>query len=156
MEIVLLISFGIIGGIFGGMGMGGGTVLIPLLTIFLSINQKLAQGYNLLAFLLMAIFAIIIHSKNKLIDLKSIIVLDIFGIIFCVLSVLVAIGLIIRKICVPASSIEGWLSLLLVIIFVGGCILFSLGIIGQYLAKTYSETKKRPIYIEKESNIEKD
>lgn len=78
------------------------------------------------------------------------------GIIFCVLSVLVAIGLIIRKICVPASSIEGWLSLLLVIIFVGGCILFSLGIIGQYLAKTYSETKKRPIYIEKESNIEKD
>ena len=86
MEIVLLISFGIIGGIFGGMGMGGGTVLIPLLTIFLSINQKLAQGYNLLAFLLMAIFAIIIHSKNKLIDLKSIIVLDIFGIIFCVLS----------------------------------------------------------------------
>ena len=34
------------------------------------------------------------------------------GIIFCVLSVLVAIGLIIRKICVPASSIEGWLSLL--------------------------------------------
>ncbi len=86
MEIVLLISFGIIGGIFGGMGMGGGTVLIPLLTIFLSINQKLAQGYNLLAFLLMAIFAIIIHSKNKLIDLKSIIVLDIFGIIFCVLG----------------------------------------------------------------------
>ena len=86
MEIVLLISFGIIGGIFGGMGMGGGTVLIPLLTIFLSINQKLAQGYNLLAFLLMAIFAIIIHSKNKLIDLKSIIVLDIFGIVFCVLG----------------------------------------------------------------------
>lgn len=86
MEIVLLISFGIIGGIFGGMGMGGGTVLIPLLTIFLSINQKLAQGYNLLAFLLMAIFAIIIHSKNKLIDLKSIIVLDILGIIFCVLG----------------------------------------------------------------------
>lgn len=92
MEIVLLISFGIIGGIFGGMGMGGGTVLIPLLTIFLSINQKLAQGYNLLAFLLMAIFAIIIHSKNKLIDLKSIIVLDIFGIIFCVLgSLLVSV-----------------------------------------------------------------
>lgn len=92
MEIILLISFGIIGGIFGGMGMGGGTVLIPLLTIFLSINQKLAQGYNLLAFLLMAIFAIIIHSKNKLIDLKSIIVLDIFGIIFCVLgSLLVSV-----------------------------------------------------------------
>lgn len=92
MEIVLLISFGIIGGIFGGMGMGGGTVLIPLLTIFLSINQKLAQGYNLLAFLLMAIFAIIIHSKNKLIDLKSIIILDIFGIIFCVLgSLLVSV-----------------------------------------------------------------
>ena len=40
MEIFLLILFGFLAGIIGGMGMGGGTILIPLLTIFLSISQK--------------------------------------------------------------------------------------------------------------------
>lgn len=84
MSIVLYIIFGILAGVFGGMGLGGGTVLIPLLTIFLSINQKLAQGYNLLTFLIMAVVAIIIHSKNKLIDLKSIIWIVVFGAVFCV------------------------------------------------------------------------
>ena len=84
MSIVLYIIFGILAGVFGGMGLGGGTVLIPLLTIFLSVNQKLAQGYNLLTFLIMAVVAIIIHSKNKLIDLKSIIWIVVFGAVFCV------------------------------------------------------------------------
>lgn len=84
MSIVLYIIFGVIAGVFGGMGMGGGTVLIPLLTIFLGVTQKLAQGYNLLAFLLMAVVAIIIHSKNKLINLKSIWIIVVFGILFCV------------------------------------------------------------------------
>jgi len=86
MEIFLLILFGLIGGIFGGMGMGGGTLLIPLLTIFLAVNQKLAQGYNLIAFLIMAVFVLIIHIKNKMINLKSVIILDIFGIAFCILG----------------------------------------------------------------------
>ncbi|MDD2227226.1 MAG: sulfite exporter TauE/SafE family protein [Clostridia bacterium] len=88
MEIFLLIVFGIVSGVSGGMGMGGGTLLIPLLTIFLSINQKLAQGYNLIAFLIMAVFALIIHSKNKMIDIKSVILLDVFGVAFCVLGAL--------------------------------------------------------------------
>jgi hypothetical protein len=88
MEIFLLIVFGIVSGVSGGMGMGGGTLLIPLLTIFLSINQKLAQGYNLIAFLIMAVFALIIHSKNKIIDIKSVILLDVFGVAFCVLGAL--------------------------------------------------------------------
>lgn len=77
------------------------------------------------------------------------------GITFCFLSIFAAIALIVRKIILPESSVDGWLSLLLVVIFIGGIILFSLGIIGQYLAKTYSETKRRPIYIEKESNTKK-
>lgn len=84
MNIVLYIIFGILAGVFGGMGLGGGTVLIPLLTIFLSVNQKLAQGYNLLTFLIMAVVAIIIHAKNKLVDLKSIIWIVVFGAVFCV------------------------------------------------------------------------
>ena len=84
MNIVLYIIFGVLAGVFGGMGLGGGTVLIPLLTIFLSVNQKLAQGYNLLTFLIMAVVAIVIHAKNKLVDLKSIIWIVVFGAVFCV------------------------------------------------------------------------
>lgn len=84
MEVFWFILFGLIGGLFGGMGMGGGTVIIPLLTIFLSINQKLAQGYNLISFLIMAVFALIIHYKNKLVDFKSIIWIVVFGVVFSI------------------------------------------------------------------------
>lgn len=90
MEVFLLILFGIIGGILGGMGMGGGTLLIPLLTIFLSFNQIEAQAINLIAFIPMAIIAIIIHSKNKLINFKIGIPLIISGVIFSILGSLLA------------------------------------------------------------------
>ena len=62
---------GILGGVFGGMGMGGGTLLIPALTFFFRVDQKLAQSLNLLAFLPMSIVALIIHIKNKRVDFKS-------------------------------------------------------------------------------------
>ena len=71
MEWIWLILIGIIGGVLGGMGMGGGTLLIPLLTIFLELEQSVSQGINLLAFLPMSIVALIIHSKNKMIDWKN-------------------------------------------------------------------------------------
>lgn len=71
MEIFLLILFGAIAGVLGGMGMGGGTLLIPLLTIFLNIDQHVAQGINLLVFLPMAIVALIFHFKNKLVEVKK-------------------------------------------------------------------------------------
>ncbi len=63
--------FGFLGGILGGMGMGGGTVLIPLITIFLGIEQKIAQAINLLSFIPMAVVALIFHFKNKLIRKKN-------------------------------------------------------------------------------------
>lgn len=86
MSIVLFIVFGFLAGILGGMGLGGGTVLIPLLTIFLGVTQKVAQGYNLISFLVMAVVAIIIHTKNKMIDLKSIVWVVAFGAGFCILG----------------------------------------------------------------------
>ena len=82
MTIFLLILFGVIGGIFGGMGMGGGTMLIPLLTIFLNFSQKVSQGFNIFSFLVMAVFAIIIHIKNGLVDIKSVIPIVLSGILF--------------------------------------------------------------------------
>lgn len=81
MTIFLFILFGILGGIIGGMGMGGGTLLIPLLTIFLSVDQKIAQGVNLLAFLPMAIVALIIHFKNKMVVTKGIFWIIVPGVI---------------------------------------------------------------------------
>ncbi|MDD4111000.1 MAG: sulfite exporter TauE/SafE family protein [Clostridia bacterium] len=84
MEIFLFILFGLLGGIVGGMGMGGGTLLIPLLTIFLSVEQKVAQSINLLAFIPMAIVALIIHFKNKMVVTKGILWIIIPGICFSV------------------------------------------------------------------------
>lgn len=64
-KIVLLAVSGIAAGILGGMGMGGGTILIPLLTIFFNVGQKEAQAINLVAFIPMAIVSLAIHIKNK-------------------------------------------------------------------------------------------
>lgn len=87
----LFILCGFISGIFGGLGMGGGTVLIPVLTIFLGMDQKLAQGINLMSFLVMAIFAIYIHYKNGYIASKNLFLIIFFGVIFSIAgSVLVA------------------------------------------------------------------
>lgn len=61
------IAVGVVGGIIGGMGMGGGTILIPLLTIFCGVEQHIAQSINLIAFVPMSVVAIIIHFKNRLI-----------------------------------------------------------------------------------------
>ena len=61
---------GLVSGVLGGMGMGGGTLLIPILTIFLGITQHMAQGINLLVFIPMGLVAIIIHICNKLIDYR--------------------------------------------------------------------------------------
>lgn len=84
MEIFWLVLSGIVGGIIGGMGMGGGTLLIPLLTIFLNVPQKVAQGINLIAFLPMAIIALVIHFKNKLVKFRGILWIIVPGIIFSV------------------------------------------------------------------------
>lgn len=64
-KIVLLAVSGIAAGILGGMGMGGGTILIPLLTIFFNVGQKEAQAINLVAFIPMAMVSLAIHIKNK-------------------------------------------------------------------------------------------
>lgn len=90
MQIFLLIVFGIISGLLGGMGMGGGTALIPLLTIILGFNQKLSQGYNLISFLIMSVIALVIHSKNKLVEWKIVFPIAISGAVCSVVGSLIA------------------------------------------------------------------
>lgn len=89
----LFIIFGALGGVLGGMGMGGGTLLIPLLTIFTDIKQKEAQGINLIVFIPMAVVALIIHFKNKLVLVKRSIFLIITGVIFSLLGSFIALKL---------------------------------------------------------------
>ena len=57
---------GIASGVLGGMGMGGGTVLIPILTLLLGVGQHESQAINLVTFLPMAAVSLLIHFKNKL------------------------------------------------------------------------------------------
>lgn len=72
MRFLIYLLAGIAGGLLGGMGMGGGTVLIPILTIFCGVEQHLAQSVNLLSFLPMAIFSLKVHFANGLVDTKGI------------------------------------------------------------------------------------
>ena len=78
------------------------------------------------------------------------------GILFCFIA-FIMIVVIIFKTLVWGDPVSGWPSLACIIIFVSGIQLFFMGIFGEYLAKTYLETKKRPVYIvketEKDSNL---
>ena len=75
------------------------------------------------------------------------------GILFCFIA-FVMIVVIICKTLIWGDPVSGWPSLACIIIFVSGIQLFFMGIFGEYLAKTYLETKKRPIYIVKETEKE--
>lgn len=79
---------------------------------------------------------------------------SIIGLVFCLVAFILIIFLIIRTL-IFGDPVAGWPSLSCLILFIGGLQLFSVGILGQYLAKTYMETKERPIYISKEDNIKK-
>ena len=73
-------------------------------------------------------------------------------VIICFVSFILIIIIIIKTL-IFGDPTSGWPSLVCIIFFVSGIQLFCLGIIGKYLSKTYLETKNRPIYIIKESNI---
>ena len=64
MSFILYLLAGFFSGMLGGMGMGGGTILIPALTILFGVEQHIAQATNLIAFLPMAEFSLRVH-KDK-------------------------------------------------------------------------------------------
>lgn len=79
---ILFIIAGFVSGIISGMGIGGGTVLIPVLTIFAGMQQQTAQCVNLLYFIPTAVVSLILHIKNKNIEKKNLIPLIVSGIVF--------------------------------------------------------------------------
>lgn len=74
---------------------------------------------------------------------------SIMGVLFCVLAFVLIIFIIVRT-SIFGDPVSGWPSLVCIISLISGVQLFCMGIIGQYLAKTYLEVKRRPIYIVKE------
>lgn len=76
-----------------------------------------------------------------------------FGVIMTGISAIMFILLVAKKLFI-GDPVDGWTSLICVIILIGGIQLFCLGIMGQYIAKTYMESKKRPHYIVAETDLE--
>lgn len=87
---ILYVLAGIAGGVMGGMGLGGGTLLIPLLTLFLGVAPKQAAAINLVSFIPMSVVSCIIHAKNKLLDFKKAFLVAVPACITSVLSSLLA------------------------------------------------------------------
>ena len=73
------------------------------------------------------------------------------GILLCIVALLFVCVVLVKTLAF-GDAVGGWPSMMCVILFLGGVQLFCMGILGQYLAKTYLETKKRPIYIVQETN----
>lgn len=80
---------------------------------------------------------------------------SIAGIVFCFISFLMVVVIAARTL-IFGDPVAGWTSLVCIVFLVSGVQLFCMGILGQYLSKTYLETKRRPIYIVKESSGEKE
>ena len=78
-----------------------------------------------------------------------------FGIVFSLMSFILIIIIVIKNIFFN-NPVPGWPSTICIILLIGGIHLFSIGILGKYLEKTYIETKNRPIFIIKETNIDED
>ena len=77
-----------------------------------------------------------------------------FGGIFLTFVSFIAIIFVIVRRLIWGDPVDGWASLVCIITFIGGIQLFCMGIMGQYLSKTYLETKHRPHYIVAESNAD--
>lgn len=77
------------------------------------------------------------------------------GILMCLIAAAAIVFIVVRQILYGGSAF-GWPSMVCIVMFLGGIQLFCIGILGSYLAKTYLEVKKRPIYICGETNIGKE
>lgn len=77
---MIAVIAGFLSGIISGMGIGGGMLLIPALVFFLFMPQRTAQAINLWYFIPTAIIALIVHAKNKNIDIKKSLLIILSGI----------------------------------------------------------------------------
>lgn len=98
--------------------------------------------------LLYAIEGIVAFSTTPLV------ISSVFGLICCSLALIMIVVVIVRTL-IFGDPTSGWPSLVCIMLLLSGIQMLGIGIVGQYLAKTYLETKKRPIYLVRQTNIEK-
>lgn len=94
---MLQILIGMFSGIFSGIGMGGGTILIFLLSTFAGLEQHIAQATNLIYFVPTAISAIIVNFKNKNIDTKLAIFISTCGVIGAIIGAKISVNTDVQK-----------------------------------------------------------
>ena len=78
---------------------------------------------------------------------------SVLGLVFCAVSFIALIVVFVRQL-IWHNSAYGWASAMCIVFFISGIQLFCIGILGQYLSKTYMEVKKRPIYVVAETNVQ--
>lgn len=86
---------------------------------------------------------------------QPLLVSSFLGVIFCICAFIMIIVIIIKTL-VFGDPTSGWPSMVCIILLLSGVQLLSIGILGQYLSKTYLETKKRPIFLVEESDVDED
>lgn len=127
MHFLFLILIGFCSGIFAGMGMGGGTFLVPLLSVIFGVEQIFCQSTNVLCFLGLAIVCFVIYIFKKLIDFRVI------------LAVGIPAGLVAGVACIFSLKIH---SNTLKIIFGAFIILVGLIMLFTSIFKKQNEEKK--------------
>lgn len=80
-QFAVLFIIGLLSGVISGMGIGGGTILIPALVLFANAGQHAAQSVNLIFFIPTAIIALIVHVKNKRVDFKLALPIIVVGLV---------------------------------------------------------------------------
>lgn len=75
---------------------------------------------------------------------------SVMGLLSCVASVVTGLFLAARTLFTSATVVSGWTSMIVVMLFIGGVQLLSIGIVGRYISNIYLEVKNRPIYLSKE------
>ena len=91
MSNIVYVLIGVAAGVISGLGIGGGTLLIPALTLFYGLSQQQAQSVNLIYFIPTAIVALISHFKNGNIEKGPVKKLIVFGVMGAVVGSVVAV-----------------------------------------------------------------
>lgn len=122
---------GLISGTVSGTGMGGGTILILVLSIFLGVEQHTAQATNLVFFIPTSISAIIVSIKSKLIEWKTGITLAISGVVGAIIGANISAKM-------EVKSLKRYFG-----IFLAGIAIYEIySIIKEYKKQKYTNNKK--------------
>ena len=100
-------------------------------------------------------YKLLLYSMEGIVAFSTVplIISAIMGVLFCLISMIFIFFIVVRTLLF-GDPVSGWPSTICIILLLGGIQLLSVGVLGEYLAKTYLEVKKRPIFISKESNID--